>query len=139
MVASIPSNMKKSVLDCWNGYHSLKLNDSARDATTFITEWGCYRYKRAPQGFHTSGVGYTKRMDDITDGVENLKKCIDDSCLYSETIEKCFWQTVKYIDLCARNGMVFNPDKSVFGSDVVEFARPWQPPRPGSLQQPRER
>ena len=54
--------------------------------------------------------------------MENLKKCIDDSCLYSEDIEKCFWQTVNYIDLCARNGMVFNPDKFLFGADIVEFA-----------------
>ena len=113
LVASIPPGQKKTVLDCWNGYHSLKLNPSARDATTFITEWGRYRYLRAPQGFHASGDGYTKRTDDITVDVENLKKCIDDSCLYSEDIEKSFWQTVRYIDLCARNGMVFNPDKFV--------------------------
>ena len=49
--------------------------------------------------FHASGDGYTKRTTDITENVENLKKCIDDSCLYSDTIEKCFWQMVEYIDL----------------------------------------
>ena len=38
LVTSIPPNMKKTPLDCWNSYHSLKLNDSARDTTTFITE-----------------------------------------------------------------------------------------------------
>ena len=76
----------------------------------------------APQGFHASGDGYTKWTDNITEHVPNLKKCIDDSCLYSDTIETSFWQTVEYIDLCARNGMVFNPDKFAFGKDIVEFA-----------------
>ena len=29
LVASIHPNQKKSVLDCWNGYHSLKLTETA--------------------------------------------------------------------------------------------------------------
>ena len=86
-MASIHPNQKKSVLDCWHGYHSLKLMETASDATIFITEWGRYRYKRAPQGFHASGNGYTNRTDDITDGVTNHKTCISDNCMYSDSIE----------------------------------------------------
>ena len=37
-------------------------------------------------------------------------------------MEGIFWSTVCYIDLCSKNGVVFNPDKFVFGSDEVEFA-----------------
>ena len=117
LLASIPPNQKKSMLDCWNGYHSLQLNEIARDATTFITEWGQYHYKRVSQGFHSSGDEYMKRTDIITDRVDNLKKCIDDSCL-----EQCFLQTVKYVNLWARNGMVFNPEKFVFRGYTMEFA-----------------
>ena len=85
LVADIPTGMKKTVLDAWNGYHSLPLAEAARDATTFITEFGRYRYKRAPQGFHASGDGYTRRMDEITEGVDRLKKCVDDSALGQDT------------------------------------------------------
>ena len=122
LVSNVPAGQKKTVLDCWNGYHSLELAESARDATCFITEWGRYRYLRAPQGFHASGDGYTKRMDDIVAGTTNMKKCIDDTLLYSDDMEEIFWHTVGYVDLCSRNGIVFNPDKFVFGSDEVEFA-----------------
>ena len=34
----VPAGMTKTVLDAWNGYHSLALSDYSRDATTFITE-----------------------------------------------------------------------------------------------------
>ena len=34
----VPARTKKTVLDAWNGYHSLPLSTAARDATTFITE-----------------------------------------------------------------------------------------------------
>jgi len=54
----------------------------SREATAFITEWGRYRYKRAPQGFHGSNDGYTKRFNDITSlDFPRTVRCIDDSLL----------------------------------------------------------
>ena len=50
-VSIVPPHTKKTVLDAWNGYHSLSLTPEARNATTFITEWGRYRYYRAPQRY----------------------------------------------------------------------------------------
>ena len=47
----IPPHTKKTILDAWNGYHSLPLDNLSKDATTFITEWGRYHYRCAPQGF----------------------------------------------------------------------------------------
>ena len=40
LMSTVPGDMKKTVLDAWNGYHSIPFAPSARDATTFITEWG---------------------------------------------------------------------------------------------------
>ena len=54
----IPPNTVKTTLDAWNGYHSLSLSESEKNATSFITEWGRYRYKSAPQGFHAAGELY---------------------------------------------------------------------------------
>ena len=122
LVASVPPGTKKTTLDAWNGYHSLPLAETARDATTFITEWGRYRYKRAPQGFHASGDGYTRRMDGITAGVERLRRCVDDSLLWDSSLEESFWHTVRYITLCGEHGVVFNPSKFSFGADTVGFA-----------------
>ena len=122
MVSAVPTNQKKTVLDAWNGYHAMELSEKARDASTFITEWGRYRYLRAPQGFHAAGDGYTKRTDDITVDVVDKKKCIDDTLLYKSTMDEIFWHTVEYIDLCSRNGIIFNPDKFHFGEDEIEFA-----------------
>ena len=72
LVADVPPHTVKTVLDAWNGYHSLPLSASAKDATTFITEFGRYRYLRAPQGFHASGDAYTRRIRDVTDGIPRV-------------------------------------------------------------------
>ena len=57
---SIPSGKKKTVFDCWNGYHSIPLHEEDRHLTNFITPWGRYRYKTAPQGYIASGDGYSR-------------------------------------------------------------------------------
>ena len=122
MVASVPTGKRKTVLDAWNGYHSLPLNDSSKDATTFITEWGRYRYRRAPMGFHTSGDAYTRRFDDITSNQYRTVRCIDDSLLWDNTIEEAFWHTFEYLKTCADGGIIFNKDKFQFAQETAEFA-----------------
>lgn len=119
---SVPHGKKKTVLDAWNGYHSVPICPEDRHLTTFITPWGRYRYKTAPQGYIASGDGYTRRYDEIVSGVQNKTKCVDDVLLWADTLEDSFFQTVEWLDICGRNGITLNPRKFTFGADVVEFA-----------------
>ena len=112
LVSTVPPGKKKTVLDAYNGYHSVPLSGDACDATKFITEWNRYRYLRATQGFQASNDGYTKRV----------ACCVDDSILWDDDVALLFWHTVKYIRLRADNWTVFNPDKFHFGKNNVEFA-----------------
>ena len=122
IVSVTPTNTYKTVLDAWNGYHALSLAEDSKDATTFVTEWGRYRYCRAPQGFHASGDAYTRRFDDITADVERVARCIDDSLLWDYGIEDSFWHTYDYLKHCSDNGIVFNVKKFVFAEEICEFA-----------------
>lgn len=119
---SVPPHKKKSVMDCWNGYHSVPLHADDIHLTTFITPWGRYRYKVAPQGYVASGDGYSRRMDEITSDITNMTKCVDDTLLWADSLEDSFHQTVEFLDLCCRNGITLNPKKFQFGQDVVTFA-----------------
>ena len=119
---TVPQNTKKTVLDAWNGYHSVPLHEDDRHYTTFITPWGRYRYKVAPQGYISSGDCYTRRYDEITSDIKNKTKCVDDALLWAKDIKSQFHLTVHWIDLCAKNGVTLNPDKFIFGADTVAFA-----------------
>ena len=119
---SVPPGVKKSVFDAWNGYHSVPLRPEDRHFTTFITPWGRYRYKTAPQGYVASGDGYTRRYDEIVSHIPRKTKCIDDVLLWSDSVEESFHQAVQWLDLCGRHGIVLNPDKFVFAQDQVDFA-----------------
>ena len=118
----VPAGTKKTVLDAWNGYHSVYLDPSCRDLTTFITPWGRYRYLTTPQGYLAAGDAYTERFDKIISDVENKTKCVDDVVMWSNSIQDSFLQTCKFLTLCSKNGIVFNKKKFQFCQDEVEFA-----------------
>ena len=95
----VPRNTKKTVFDAWSGYHSLPLHKDDRHLTSFITPWGRYRYKTAPQGYIASGDGYSRRFDEIASDISDKTKCIDDTLLWSDSIEKAFFQAVQWLEL----------------------------------------
>ena len=119
---SVPHNKNKTVFDAWNGYHSVPLHEDDYHLTTFITPWGRYRYRVAPQGYIASGDGYTRRYDEIVADISQKTKCVDDALLWADDIEESFWQSVNWLDVCGNNGITLNPNKFVFGADEVEFA-----------------
>merc|ERR1711984_66583 len=78
IVSSIPAGKVKSVVDCWNGYHSVPIHPADRKFTTFITPWGRYRYRTSPQGLLSAGDGYSHRKADIMAGFTgNQQTCVD--------------------------------------------------------------
>ena len=120
--SSIPGGTKTTVFDCWNGYHSVPLHPDDHHLTTFITPWGRYRYKTTPQGYIASGDGYSRRFAEIVSHIPNKTKCIDDTLLWADNLTESFFQAVEWLDISGHNGIIFNPDKFVFGADTVEFA-----------------
>ena len=122
LATQIPLQKKKSVVDAWNGYHSVPIDPDDRHYTCFLTPWGRYQYKRSPQGHLVSGDGYNERYDSITQGFPNIARCVDDTALWADGVRDSFLHVARYLDLCARNGIVLNPDKFQFCQDVVLFA-----------------
>ena len=91
---AIPGDSVKTVFDAWNGYHSVPIREEDRHLTTFTTPWGLFRYRRAPQGFLSSGDGYNRRFDDITSHMQRYERIVDDSLLHDpvSNLEEHWWR-----------------------------------------------
>ena len=122
LARSIPPNTWKSVLDAWNGFHSLLIHPDDRHLTTFITPIGLFRYVRAPQGFLSSGDGYNRRMDEILLEFERLVRCVDDISPHDDHLETHWWRIIDLLETLGEAGVVLNPDKFQFASRTVDFA-----------------
>ena len=75
--------------------------------TTFITEWYRFMYFRMPQGYLASGDAYTRRYDEIIKNVDCKIKIVD-ILLLDKNIEDTFYDTLDYLLLCKKNGIVLN-------------------------------
>ena len=119
---TIPHGTLKSTNDAWNGFHSLKLREEDQHYTTFLTPYGRFKYKVGPQGWLATGDAYTQRFDKITENVKQKRQCIDDSLLYSFSVEEAFLENCAYLTLTGRNGIILNPDKFQFAQETVDWA-----------------
>ena len=93
-----------------------------RDKLCFVTQWGTYRCRVAPQGYLASGDGYTHRFAQITQGIENKRTIVDDTVIWSDSVEEKFNDVCKLLTVCSEAGLIFNSDKFQFGLDKVDFA-----------------
>ena len=82
----MPAGTWRTVADAWNGFHSVPLRTEDRPLTTFITPLGRYRYKRAPQGYASSGDGYNRRFDDVLCDFPRNKRCVDDALFMTRSL-----------------------------------------------------
>ena len=86
LASDVPAGTLKSVLDVWNSFHSVPVVERDRDKLCFVTQWGCYRYKVAPQGYLASGDAYCHRFSEIAKGIENRRTIIDDTVIWGDTL-----------------------------------------------------
>ena len=119
---AIPAKTYRSVTDAWNGYHSVPVREEDRHMLTFITEYGRYRYKAAPQGFMASGDGYTHRYDRIIADIPRKTKCVDDTAMWDAELADHWWRMIDYLYLVGKEGVTLNPKKFQFGQKVIDFA-----------------
>ena len=118
----IPANTYKTVTDVWNGYHLVELKEFDRHLTTFTTPFGLWRYKRAIQGFASSGDAFNRRFDAILAGFERKERVVDDTCHHDTDLEEHWWRTIKLLTVAGKSGVIFNPEKFQFAQRVVDFA-----------------
>jgi len=89
------------VFDACNEYNFVALHPEDRHLTTFITPWGRYGYKTAPQGYIASKNAYTSRYYEIIAHVLNKMKCIDYALIWLSCIAESFLQAQEWLDISA--------------------------------------
>ena len=52
--------------------------------------------------------------------MDNIKRVVDDTLLYTKSLEDAFHQVAKYPELLGNNGIILNLEKFNCGQDVVD-------------------
>lgn len=87
-LARLGKNMIRSKLDIREAFLQVELAPESRDATTFITSKGLYRFKRLPFGLVSAPEAFQRTMDEILIGCEGTHWYLDDVIVEGATIEE---------------------------------------------------
>ena len=133
-----------SKIDLTKGYYQVPLKAESRDVTSFVTPWGCFRFKVLPFGLKNAPAIFQRIMEQI------LRECkgwsvvyIDDILVYSDKNEdheklvqcvlevisrsgmKCDWakEFVEFLGHVIGRGQISVPEARV--QALKEYRKPW--------------
>ena len=77
-----------SKLDMSQGFHQIEVDQGSRDYTTFVTQSGCYRYRRMPFGLKNAPAVFQQLMDKVLSSCRDCASTyIDDVLVYSADLD----------------------------------------------------
>lgn len=110
-----------TILDIKQAFHQVELDENCRDITTFITNWGLYRYKRLLFGVNCAPELFQNLMESILAGCKNTVVFIDDIMVFGSTEEEhdaALKETLKALN---QHGVLLNDYKCQFKQQETVF------------------
>jgi hypothetical protein len=102
-----------TTIDLSQGYHQIRMRDSDKDKTAFVTQKGMFRYKRMPFGLAGSGFTFQRAIDDLLDGAaySYAMAFIDDIVVFSPDYESHAQHLDDIFRRLTDAGFTINPEK----------------------------
>ena len=84
------------VLDLFQGYHQVALEEESKPLTAFSTRKGLFQYKRMPFGLNSCPTTYQALMEDILGEMvwKTAIVYIDDVIIYGRTYEEAYYRLI---------------------------------------------
>ena len=110
-----------SKLDANSGFWQIKMEESSRLYTTFVTPWGRYCFKRMPFGISSAPEFFQREMEKILQGLEGVVCMMDDVLVFGSTPAEHWGRLKAVLDRVSRSGMTLKKEKCEFGCSEVKF------------------
>ncbi|XP_069095359.1 gypsy retrotransposon integrase-like protein 1 [Pleurodeles waltl] len=110
-----------SLIDLKSAYHQVKLCESSKDYTTFVTPFGAYRYVRLPFGLASAASVFQKLMDFLFQDMDGIEKFQDDILVHSKTSSEHNVILNKVLSILRERGMTVSRSKCKFLCTEIEY------------------
>lgn len=108
-------------LDIEKAFHQIELDPKSREITTFITNWGLYRYKRLLFGVNCAPEIFQNIFEQILVECKNTVNFIDDILVYGKSEEEHDCCLKRTLDVLQRNNVKLNDHKCKYKMREVTF------------------
>lgn len=110
-----------SVLDIKSAYHQCELDEESRPLTTFITQYGRFRYKRLVFGISCAPEMFQKVMESVLSQCRNVVCYIDDILVYGADEQEHDECLAKVLRILKENNVLLNSQKCKTKQKEVTF------------------
>lgn len=107
-------------IDARSGFLQLSLAEDSRHLTTFITNKGCFQFKRVPFGLSDISETFQKVMEEILYGLEGVKISIDDVIVHAYTLDELIVRLRRVFERCRQRNLKLNASKCEFGLTEIK-------------------
>lgn len=110
-----------SLLDIKQAYHQCELDKESRPLTSFLTDWGIYRYKRLVFGVSSAPEKFQKIMEKVLSSCRNVVIFIDDILVYGKD-EKDHDESLQLVlQTLEKHNILLNSEKCVIKVKEIKF------------------
>ena len=111
------------VLDLFQGYHQVALEEDSKPLTAFSTRKGLFQYKRMPFGLNSCPTTYQALMEDILGSMvwKTAIVYIDDVIIFGHTYQEAYDRLVEVLEKLRAAKMRLRASKCRFFQPKVEF------------------
>ena len=116
-----------STLDLASGYWQLPVHPESQEKTAFITHQGLYEFRVMPFGLRNAPAVFQRLAQNVLSGLnpeegpDFVSVYIDDTLVFSETLEEHLEHLRQVIERFAAAGLKLNPEKCHFIRKEVEY------------------
>lgn len=110
-----------TTLDITKALHQVELTEDCRDVTTFITNWGLFRYKRLLFGVNCAPELFQNLMESVLAGCKNTVVFIDDIMMYGATEAEHDAAVKHTLSVLNQYGIKLNDHKCKFKESETVF------------------
>jgi hypothetical protein len=112
-----------SLLDCYSGYHQIRMKKEDEPKTSFITSSGTYCYLRMPEGLKNAGGSFSRMTAKVLHSQigRNVLTYVDDIIVKSMKQENHIADLQETFANFRQAGLKLNPEKCVFGVKNGKF------------------
>ena len=121
ILAQIGTSKIFSRLDFNHGFFQLKLSESSKKLTAFMTPFGRFYYNRLPQGCSSSPEVFSKKIAQILSGLDGVIAMVDDICIHSPDRKTHHERLHKVLQRLIENHVTLNFEKCLFEVDSLSF------------------
>ena len=108
-------------IDALCGYWQCPLDEDSQLLTTFITQYGHYKFKRAPFGICAISEHYNRRQDEAVARIPCVRRIVDDFVAYNATFDEHVSHVRQILERCQCKGISLKREKFQFGHSETEI------------------